>query len=101
MGLVAGALVLYIGTSTSEANEESTKKELSAAEWVGEKDSSVETDTPIAKEEAPQETELEVEERVDNMREVDLTVPQKDAKTECERCMNCGVICYDKSQGNS
>ena len=45
--------------------------------------------------------ELPVAERLDNMREVDLVLPKKDAKHEAQRCMSCGLICYDKDSARN
>jgi formate dehydrogenase (NADP+) beta subunit len=40
--------------------------------------------------------ELPVSERITSMIEVDLTITEKDAKYESDRCLNCCRICYDK-----
>jgi RnfABCDGE-type electron transport complex B subunit len=42
--------------------------------------------------------ELPINERLGNMREVDLTISREDAKHECGRCMRCGLLCYDKDK---
>ncbi len=42
--------------------------------------------------------ELPVKERVKNMQEIDLTITAKDAYHECERCMRCGLTCYNRDE---
>jgi hypothetical protein len=39
--------------------------------------------------------ELSVEERIDNFREVDQTLPEDEALREANRCLSCCRLCYN------
>ena len=38
--------------------------------------------------------ELPVEERLDGFREVELGLPEGEARREAQRCLQCGRMCY-------
>lgn len=40
--------------------------------------------------------ELEVERRIKSFEEVDLVISEEDARREAERCMRCGLTCYNR-----
>ena len=42
--------------------------------------------------------ELKVKERIDNFEEVEHTISAMDAKKEAERCLRCGLICYNRDE---
>jgi formate dehydrogenase beta subunit len=105
--LGAATVVEAIGTGRKAArsihlflNDESVAAQ---DNWVTNPKKQVRTTTEIPGAPAPEARakmpELEVPERAGSFIEVELGLPEDDARREAQRCLRCGLICYNHVPG--